>query len=111
LDQLEETVEPDDEWRAGMIEYLPETSTLACPKCGEAMRRFDYRAARLELDTCTQQHGYWLDAGETEDVKDAVEDRIKDLEEAAEAEAAWGAFLYKVRRPSWWDKLNAFLKG
>jgi Zn-finger nucleic acid-binding protein len=111
LEQLEETIDERDEWRAGTIEWAKHPSELPCPKCGETMRAFDYRGYEFQLDTCTQQHGYWLDAGEEQQVEDALEDRIKDLEDARDAEVAWGAFLYKMRKPSWLDRMNRFLRG
>jgi Zn-finger nucleic acid-binding protein len=75
------------------------------------MKAFDYRLYGLELDACPQQHGYWLDSGEEESVRDAVEDRVKEIEDAREAEVAWGAFLYKMRKPSWLDRVNRLLRG
>jgi Zn-finger nucleic acid-binding protein len=111
LEQLEETEERDDDMRAGTIEWKTREGSLACPKCGAAMKAFDYRLYDLELDACPEQHGYWLDSGEEESVRDAVEDRVKEIEDAREAEVAWGAFLYKMRKPSWLDRVNRLLRG
>jgi Zn-finger nucleic acid-binding protein len=106
LGALEQTVDDDPQRWAGMIEYLRTESGLLCPMCRQQMRAFDYRAYRLELDTCTSGHGYWLDPGEDRGVKDAVEDRIRALERAHDAEVAWGAFLYRLRHPTLWDKIR-----
>jgi Zn-finger nucleic acid-binding protein len=111
LEQLEETEEPDDDMRAGTIEWKSKEGSLACPTCGNRMRSFDYRLYGIELDTCDERHGYWLDAGEEGKVRDAIEDRVKDIENARDAEVAWGAMLYKMRRPSWLDRVNKLLRG
>lgn len=111
LAQLEATVEPDPDWRAGMVEWGTATSELRCPVCGEPMKSFSYRGDTVRLETCRQQHGYWLDRGEALQVREAMEERVEDLERAQKAEAEWGATIYKSRNPSWWDRLMRFLRG
>jgi Zn-finger nucleic acid-binding protein len=93
LDHLEATVPSTEAERVGTIEYARRDSELLCPKCGNAMRAFNYRAYNLELDTCGEQHGFWLDAGEEGRVRDIIEERVKGLQRAASAEQAWGSFL------------------
>jgi len=41
------------------------------------MTAFNYRAYNLELDVCSQEHGYWLDAGEDGRVRDIIEERVR----------------------------------
>ena len=107
LSQLEATVESTEEQRAAMIEYANRESTLPCPKCGNRMRAFNYRAYNLELDVCEQRHGFWLDAGEEGRVREIVEERVEGLGRAAKAEAGWGRFLDDLRDgPSFWDRLT-----
>ena len=92
LDQLEATVASEEERRA-TIDYSPRPSELACPKCGKRMKAFNYRAYNLELDTCEDEHGFWLDAGEEGRVRDvclleiAGEDRFGDV--VVEAVKKW----------------------
>ena len=105
LDQLEDTVLDKDEFKGTMM-YSTFQGDLACPKCGETMQRFNYRDYDLELDFCGQGHGTWLDAGEEKRVLELMEQRIKDLNRKAKAEAEWGNFLKKVRSPSFFDKVK-----
>jgi len=96
LDQLEDLVLDQDELK-GTIVYSPLKGELPCPKCEKPMQRFSYRAYDLELDLCEQGHGTWLDAGEERRVLEIMEQRIKDLDRKAKAEAEWGNFLGKLR--------------
>ena len=97
LDQLESTVASTEEERRATITYSERQSDLKCPVCGERMTAFNYRAYNLELDVCSQEHGYWLDAGEDGRVRDIIEERVRGLTRAASAEAAWGGFLAKLK--------------
>ena len=111
LDELEARTAPDQEARRGMIEYAKRQSELKCPVCGKQMVAFNYRANPLELDTCEDQHGWWLDAGEEGRVGDLIEDRVKGLARAANAEESWGTFLRGVGDKSVWDKIGGLFKG
>ena len=92
LDELE-AGKADEEERRGMIQYAQRESELKCPVCGEGMLAFNYRAYDLELDTCENEHGFWLDAGEEGRVHDIIDERVQGLKRASSAEAAWGNFL------------------
>ena len=93
LDHLEATVDSTEEERLATIQYSRRDSELACPVCEKPMTAFNYRAYNLELDTCDDQHGFWLDAGEAGRVRDIIEQRVKNLQRSADAEAAWDRFL------------------
>lgn len=97
LDELEATRASDEDLRRGMIDYAQRASELRCPVCGEEMLAFNYRAYDLELDTCRQEHGFWLDAGEEGRVRDIIDERIRGLKRARSAEASWGDFLDGLR--------------
>jgi Zn-finger nucleic acid-binding protein len=97
LDQLEATVASTEQERRATITYSERRSDLKCPVCGERMTAFNYRAYNLELDVCSQEHGYWLDAGEDGRVRDIIEERVRGLARSATAEAAWGGFLAKLK--------------
>lgn len=109
LDQLEASVPSTEEERVATIQYARRDSELTCPKCGKPMMAFNYRAYNLELDVCEDQHGFWLDAGEDGRVRDIIEERVKNLQRAAGAEASWDRFLEglggKGRGGSIWDRL------
>jgi Zn-finger nucleic acid-binding protein len=97
LDELEATVPSTPEERRATIRYAERDSDLDCPVCSETMIAFNYRAYNLELDTCRNEHGYWLDAGDEGRVRDIIEERVQGLARAADAEASWGNFLQKLR--------------
>lgn len=109
LDQLEDTVLDKDEVKGAMMWDVSQ-GKLPCPKCRESMQHFNYRAYDLELDFCKQAHGTWLDAGEEKGVLELMEQRIKDLNRKAKAEAEWGDFLRKLRSPSFFDKVKGLFR-
>jgi len=109
LEQLEEVVLDRDEI-AGMTVYSQLKGELPCPKCGQAMQRFSYRAYSVELDFCQEGHGTWLDAGEEKRVMEAMEQRIKNLGRKAKAEAEWGDFVKKLGSPSFFSKVKGLFK-
>jgi Zn-finger nucleic acid-binding protein len=98
LDHLEATVASTEEERRATIEFGERMGELKCPVCDKQMRVFQYRAHSLEIDTCPEEHGYWLDAGEEGRVRDIIADRVRGLARAADAEAGWGSFLNGIRR-------------
>ncbi len=89
LAALEATVATSDVDRAGTIEYAKRESTLACPVCAKPMVAFDYRGNNLELDACPDEHGFWLDAGEADRVREIMKDRMDGLLRSASAESSW----------------------
>jgi Zn-finger nucleic acid-binding protein len=115
LDELEATVPSTDEERRATVQFAKKQSELRCPVCDKAMTAFNYRAYNLELDTCEDEHGFWLDAGEEGRVRDIVEERIKGLSRAASAEAAWSGFLDGLkgggrRGGGIWDQVTGLFK-
>jgi Zn-finger nucleic acid-binding protein len=109
LDELEATVPSTEAQRAATIEYARHESEINCPVCGKQMIAFDYRAYSLELDTCEEKHGFWLDAGEEGRIRDIIEERVRGLQRSGSAEAAWGSFLQGLRgtsRESVFDKIG-----
>jgi Zn-finger nucleic acid-binding protein len=88
LAMLEATVGNEDE-RRGMIDYAKRASELTCPACSTPMRAFNYRAYNLELDACSEGHGFWLDGGEAMLVREVMKERVAGLARSAAAEDAW----------------------
>ena len=111
LDQLEATAAPDEDTRRATIEYAKRPSELACPVCAKPMRSFNYRAYDLEIDTCEEEHGFWLDAGEEGRVRDIMEERVRGLERSATAEEAWGKFIGRLGRRSVMDNIKDMFSG
>ena len=110
LDQLEATV-ADEGARRATIEYAKRPSDLKCLVCEKKMRAFNYRAYNLEIDTCEDEHGFWLDAGEEGKVRDIMEERVRGLERSASAEEAWGKFLGRVGNRGVWDNIKGMFGG
>jgi Zn-finger nucleic acid-binding protein len=113
LDALEATVPSTPQQREATIQYSKRESELDCPVCGQRMVAFNYRAYNLELDTCSQEHGFWLDGGEEGKVRDIIEERIRGLRRAESAEAAWGDFLGGLRggRGGIFDQIGRLFGG
>ena len=111
LDQLEALAAPDEDTRKAMVEYAKRPSELKCPVCEKEMRAFNYRAYNLEIDTCEDEHGFWLDAGEEGRVHDIMEERVRGLARSASAEEAWGKFLGRVGNRGVWDNIKGMFGG
>ena len=111
LATLEATVAANEDERAGTVEYAKHASELDCPVCGKRMRAFNYRAYNLEIDTCEEEHGFWLDAGEEGQLRDVMEERVRGLARASSAEESWRKFLGRVGNRSVWDNIKRKLGG
>ena len=113
LDALEATVASTPEERRATVQYARRQSELECPICHARMTAFNYRAHSLELDTCAEEHGFWLDAGEDGKVRDVIEERVRGLQRAASAEVAWSGFLHDLRggrKGSIWDDITGIFR-
>jgi Zn-finger nucleic acid-binding protein len=106
---LEATI-ADEDSRRGMIDYAKRESELKCPSCGVQMRAFNYRAYNLELDACTNAHGFWLDSYEAERVRTVMQERVEGLARAGTAEAAW-ADAKRGKGPGIIDKFKGMFGG
>jgi Zn-finger nucleic acid-binding protein len=113
LDQLEATVPSTPEERQATIQYAKRESELDCPTCGKRMVAFNYRAYNLEIDTCSEEHGLWLDGGEEGKVRDIIEERVHSLKRSARAEDDWKTFLGGLRggNRGIMDQLSSLFRG
>jgi Zn-finger nucleic acid-binding protein len=111
LNELEATVAPDADDRRAMIEYAKRPSELTCPACAKPMRAFNYRAYNLELDTCEDEHGFWLDAGEERSLSDVMVERVRGLARAASAQEAWSRSRGRGSRRSVWNRIKGMFGG
>ena len=115
LDQLEATRADGDDL-SGTIDYSKRESELACPVCEKPMYAFNYRAYDLELDTCSEEHGFWLDAGEDGRIRDVIDERVRGLKRARSAEESWSDFLEGLRGDGGdgggaWNSVRSFFRG
>ena len=113
LDQLEATRASEEERRA-TVQYAQRESELRCPVCDKRMTAFNYRAYDLELDTCEDEHGFWLDVGEEGRVRDIIDERVRGLERSASSEASWDKFLDGLGSGGGggvWNSITGFFRG
>ncbi len=114
LDELEATVPSTPEQRRATIQYGNRQSYLSCPVCEKRMTAFNYRAYDLEMDTCEDEHGFWLDAGDSGRVRDIIEERIRGLDRAASAEESWDRFIDGLKggrsKGSVWDQVTGIFR-
>ncbi|MEO8854458.1 MAG: zf-TFIIB domain-containing protein [Ginsengibacter sp.] len=108
LQEVEDTVWSDEELK-GTLEFNPKPDTLKCPECGSQMVKFDYRYTDLQLDTCPNLHGFWLDNGEEERVKEIMAKDESDFERKIEAENQWSKLLDHLHSPTFMDRVKNFL--
>lgn len=88
LEALESTIANDDE-RRGMVDYAKRGSDLLCPACHDPMHAFNYRAYNLEIDACGEGHGFWMDRGESDRIREVMRERVEGLTRAGTAQKAW----------------------
>lgn len=101
----------DEDTRAGTVEYSKRESTLNCPACGKSMVAFDYRAHALELDACPDEHGFWLDSGESTRVMEIMQERKGDLSRSASAQRAWNRSRERGFSGGVFDRLRYLFGG
>lgn len=89
LEELERSAAKDQAALAGTIEFLETEDTLRCPSCGKPMQRFDYRAHDLQLDACDAEHGFWVDAGKADRVREIMQQREADVRRSESADRTW----------------------
>jgi len=108
LDEIEATIARDEDQRRATIEYAKRPSELKCPVCDKQMRSFNYRAYNLELDTCEDAHGFWLDAGEDQRMLEVMKERVRGLNRAVSAGQRWSDLK---RGGSVWNKIGSIFRG
>ncbi len=105
LDEMEDKTFAEDD-RKGMLMYADRDGDISCPKCDSTMKIFNYRAYNLPIDVCENDHGFWLDKGEAEQVEKLMSQRIKDLKRSSSAEKAWVGFVKKLKTRSLMDRIK-----
>lgn len=105
LDEMEDKTFAQDQLKGTMM-YAVRKSDISCPKCDSVMKTFNYRAYNLPIDACANEHGFWLDKGEAEQVQKLMGQRIKDLNRSAAAEKAWVGFVKGLKSRSLMDRIK-----
>ncbi len=96
LDALEDVVFDDDMHKGSLVHFQTRTEA-PCPHCGSLLNEFQYRLYDLKLDACTtNNHGFWLDAGEDERVMELMQKRASETQRKISAEAEWKQALMNM---------------
>lgn len=108
--QLEDESWDDDD--KGELEFNPAHSELNCPVCRDQMIRFNYRYSELQLDSCPQGHGFWLDKGEEKMIKEIMTEDKKNYERKIKAECEWNSRLNNLLiSPGFKEKIEKLWKN
>ncbi|HUZ58199.1 MAG TPA: zf-TFIIB domain-containing protein [Hanamia sp.] len=110
LQEVEDTVWSDEKLK-GTLEFNENPSTLKCPECSSQMVKFEYRYSDVQLDTCPNMHGFWLDKGEEERIKEIMGEDKNDYERKIKAENEWGNLLNHMRSPTFMDKIKSLFNS
>ena len=109
LDALEDQVMTDDHAKGTLI-FSTAPSNLACPKCGELLKSFDYRLYNLQLEVCPQLHGFWLDRGEEDRVLELMQKEEQGEKRIDKAQADWANELQALRSPGFVNSIKNLFK-
>jgi uncharacterized protein len=105
LGQVEDTVWSDEELK-GTLETHERPSDLSCPKCAKTMIRFNYRYYDLELDTCPDLHGFWLDNGEEQKILELMNEDKSNAKRKMEAEDQWAISMSHIQSKTFMEKVK-----
>lgn len=98
----------DDEKGSLMLDSSGDTRT--CPQCGKPMNRFEYRFYDLDMDFCTEGHGFWLESGEDRRVLELMKKEEAGLERKVLAEDKWGTQMKRLRSGTFIDRLKDWFR-
>lgn len=106
LGQLEDEAFDFGEHAKGTLVPSSSPTTLKCPQCAAALRRFQYRFYDLEMEFCENQHGYWLEDDEDTRVLELMRQEEKEMHRKLSVENRWAATLRRMRSPSLLERLR-----
>jgi Zn-finger nucleic acid-binding protein len=106
LEQLEDEVFDLGDDKKGTRVFESTADTRKCPQCQKPMNRFEYRFYDLELDFCSDGHGFWLEEGEDKRILELMRKEEADLERKVLAEDRWSSRLQRMRSGSFLDRLR-----
>ena len=63
----------------------------SCPKCNDVvlMRHYFSKLRQVVVDECPNCGGFWLDAGESDRVRELMRSRVGDLRRSSSAQQQW----------------------
>ena len=105
---IEDTVF-DGRLEKGQMQYGTHLTDHSCPHCGEFMNRFRYRGHNLEIESCPNDVGFWLDNGEDRKIKEVMKERTKGLKRSIGAQQQWHALRRSNHRSSFIERLKKIL--
>jgi len=105
---IEDTVF-DESLVKGQMQYGTQLTDHSCPHCGEFMNRFRYRGHNLEIESCPNDAGFWLDNGEDRKIKEVMKERAKGLNRSVGAQHQWHSLRRNSSRSSLVERLKRFL--
>jgi Zn-finger nucleic acid-binding protein len=106
LARLEDEVFDFGDDEKGSLMFGETPTTRKCPQCGKLMEGFQYRLCDLEMDFCTEGHGYWLDADEDKRVLELMKEEEQNLGRKVLAEDRFAAHLRYLRSGSFMDRIR-----
>ena len=108
VDQLEdEFMDADDQKNTMITNVRP--SERNCPKCGNKLKKFNYRWENLELEFCEKGDGFWLDEGEETRIIQIIKQNADETERSSKAESIWTNHLKRLQSPSIIGKIQDML--
>src|ERR1019366_3055912 len=106
LEQLEDEVFDLGDDEKGSLMLSSTATNSKCPQCGKLMKRFGYRLYDLEMDSCEDGHGYWLDEDEDKRVLELMKKEEADLTRKVLAEDRWASHIKHFRSGSFLGKVR-----
>ncbi len=106
LEQLEDEVFDFGEHAKGTLVTAATPTSDRCPECNAYLSRFRYRFYDLEMEFCTNQHGYWLEDDEDTRVLELMRKEEADLARKLLAEDRWTAALKRMRSGSFLSRVR-----
>ena len=110
LDELEDTVF-DKDTHKGSIILKTTPGHLKCPECGNVMKKFKYRLYELELDYCTEHHGFWLDKGEEKRVVEIMKVEVQKTARQFALEDGWASVVKSLKSKSFVSKVRDLFRS
>lgn len=97
---LEDEVFDLDEHAKGTLVFSSAPTSILCPECAVALRRFSYRLYDLELEFCENGHGYWLEEGQDSRVLELMKTEEKAIDRSQSAEEKWASTVKHLHSSS-----------
>ena len=97
LKGLEDRVFDEEQWKGSLVHWNAPVA-IHCPACGRPMEEFQYRIYSLKLAHCPSGHGFWLNAGEAEQILEIMGRRKADIRRKLQAEGEFHRMLERWKK-------------